>query len=74
MDIMRLFEGYKTLMAGIGLLALGVYQITQGEMDQGMRSIAEGLAVIGLGAKLERAAKASEVDAGLLSKAAAKQH
>jgi len=49
-----ILDGYKSWIAGIGLMALGVYMITQGDMQGGIAKIGEGLAVIGLAAKLEK--------------------
>ena len=46
--------GYKTYIAGIGMICLGIYQITQGEFDSGMKTIAEGLAVFGVRAAIEK--------------------
>lgn len=49
-------DGYKTLIAGIGLIALGVYEATQGNVDQGLTHMAGGLGLIGVGRKLDKAA------------------
>ena len=47
-------NGYKTYIAGIGLVGLGAYEISQGQTDQGIQHIAEGLAVFGIGHKIDK--------------------
>ena len=51
---MDLLTGYKAIIGGIGLIALGIYQMTQGEVEQGIQSIASGLGIIGIRAALDR--------------------
>lgn len=43
-----LLDGYKTYIAGIGLIALGVYQITQGQIEVGVQSIIAGLGMMAI--------------------------
>lgn len=38
----------KTIWGGVGLIALGVYHLTQGEVGEGARNILEGLTAIGI--------------------------
>jgi hypothetical protein len=47
-------NGYRTLIAGIGSAAWGIYLITQGQADTGAGYIVAGLAAIGIGGKLDR--------------------
>lgn len=47
-------SGYKTYIAGIGLIGLGAYEISQSQTDQGIQHVAEGLAVFGIGHKLDK--------------------
>ena len=49
-------DGYKTYLGGLGMIGLGVYQLSQGEIQAGLQSLAEGLAVIGIGHKIAKAA------------------
>jgi uncharacterized membrane protein YiaA len=41
-------EGYKTYIAALGLVCLGIYQLTQGETESGIKTIAQGLGLLGL--------------------------
>jgi hypothetical protein len=45
---MSFLSGYKTIIAAIGLLGLGVYQVSQGNTEAGFQSIAAALAAFGL--------------------------
>ena len=45
---MAFLDGYKTIVAGVGLIALGIYQLTQGQTEQGITTIAQGLAALGI--------------------------
>ena len=59
-------SGWKTWAAGIGTILLGVSQIvlalTKPEagtsMEAGLQTVLAGLAIIGIGAKIEKAGKA----------------
>lgn len=57
MNPMNWLTGYRTLIGGIGLIGLGVYQITDGQVEKGVESIGLGLAAIGIGGKLDKAVK-----------------
>lgn len=46
--------GLKTYLAGIGLIALGVYQITEGNVEDGHKTILEGLAIAGFRAAVAK--------------------
>jgi hypothetical protein len=47
--------GWKTYTAGGAAMVFGLYLILNGEMEQGVNLIIEGLAIIGIGHKLDRA-------------------
>ena len=47
-------KGWKTWLAAAGFAALGISQIVGGDMAGGIQRIVEGLAIIGLGHKLEK--------------------
>lgn len=64
MNPLTLLTGYRTLIAGIGLIGLGVYEMTEGKVDVGAAHIAEGLACIGFGGKLERVVDAMKSQTG----------
>lgn len=40
--------GSKTFWSGLGLIAFGIFNIVQGDVENGIRSIAEGFGFIGL--------------------------
>ena len=48
-------SGFKTYLAGLGLIGLGVYQITEGKLEEGIATISAGLAAIGIGHKMDKA-------------------
>ena len=52
--MLTFLSGFKTYIAGFGLIGLGIYQCTQGDLNAGLKSVSEGLAVIGLGHKLAK--------------------
>lgn len=54
MNLLAFLNGYKTFTAGIGFIGLGIYEVTQGNTDQGLAHMAEGVAVIGVGHKLDK--------------------
>ncbi len=43
-----MFSGYKTYSAAIGLICLGIYELTQGNYDAGLARIGEGVGLLGL--------------------------
>lgn len=47
-------SGWKTKLAGAASIGWGLYQIVEGRSDEGMRYVIEGLAVLGIGHKLDR--------------------
>jgi hypothetical protein len=49
---LKAFDGYRTYAAGVGLIGLGVYQLTQGDVDRGLASVMAGLAAFGVRAAL----------------------
>ncbi|MGY6214983.1 hypothetical protein ACW73L_07465 [Methylolobus aquaticus] len=48
--------GWKTYTAGGAAIVFGVYLILDGQPEQGANRIIEGLAIVGIGHKLDRAA------------------
>lgn len=48
------FNGAKTYVAAIGLVGLGVYQISQSQLATGVQTILAGLAALGLRHALEK--------------------
>lgn len=49
--------GWKTLTAAIGMALLGIVSIAEGNVENGVQQIVGGLALIGIGHKIEKAAK-----------------
>lgn len=49
--------GWKTYAAGAAAIGFGIYQLVNGEAEQGVNRIIEGLAIIGFGHKLDRIVK-----------------
>ena len=47
-------KGYKTWIAAIGTILLGISDLYENNYDLGMQKIMAGLALIGLGHKLEK--------------------
>ncbi|GIW83077.1 MAG: hypothetical protein KatS3mg105_4884 [Gemmatales bacterium] len=41
-----LFAGWKTYLTGIGLIGLGIYQLSTGALEAGLASMASGLGLI----------------------------
>jgi hypothetical protein len=46
--LMARLAGYKTYIAALGLLGLGVFQITQGQVNEGLASIGQAFVAAGL--------------------------
>ena len=46
--------GYKTWIAIAGFVCLAVYDIINGQVDQALTKIAAALALLGIGAKIEK--------------------
>lgn len=59
---LKFLEGYRTQIAGIGAISLGIYLITQGEATQGATAILTGLGALGLGGKLDQATEATNAN------------
>jgi hypothetical protein len=49
-------SGWKTLAGGLALMGLGAFMISQGQLESGAAKIAEGIALIGIGHKIEKGA------------------
>ena len=45
---MNALEGWKTYVAAAGLCGLGIYQITQGQIEAGLASLGQALGLFGL--------------------------
>lgn len=54
MRALEAVNGWKMYIAGFALIALGCYEISQGQVDNGATHIAAGLAAIGVGHKLDK--------------------
>lgn len=53
-------KGWKTWAAAIGLMALGAYEIkATGNVESGTQKILAGLAVIGIGHKIEKSGQST---------------
>ena len=50
-----MMKGWKTWLAAAGFAAVGVVQILSGDSVEGIQRLLEGLALIGLGHKLDKA-------------------
>ena len=48
MAIFSLLSGYKTYLAGVGLVGRGVYQVSQGQFATSIQSFLAALATVGL--------------------------
>ena len=47
-------KGWKTWLGSIGMIAVGVYEISEGQTESGVGKIAMGLGMIGIGHKVEK--------------------
>ena len=47
-------SGWKTVLAAIAAVSLGVYLLTQGKYEEGVASIIAGLALLGIGGKIDK--------------------
>jgi hypothetical protein len=52
-------NGYKSYIGAVGLIAYGVYQITQKQYDAAFASISAGVAALGLAHKGDKAIAAA---------------
>lgn len=41
-------DGYKTYLAALGLFGLALYQLSQGEIEAGVKTATQALAILGL--------------------------
>ena len=48
MNPLNFLEGSKTNIAAIGLIALGIYELTQGQLEKGIQDVMAGIGLIGL--------------------------
>lgn len=49
-----MFSGYRTYIAAAGLVGLGLYQLSQGQLDAAVQSFAQALGLFGLRAAVGR--------------------
>lgn len=49
-------KGWKTWASAVGAMALGVYEMTEGQIEAGIGHIALGCGLIGIGHKIEKTA------------------
>lgn len=49
-----MMSGWKTRAAGIASILWGIWSLIDGRQDDGVRYIVDGLAIIGIGHKLDR--------------------
>lgn len=54
---LEIMSGYRTYVAAVGAIALGIYLITQGQIEEGIASIVGGIGLLGLGGKSEKTDK-----------------
>lgn len=52
-----MMSGWKTWAAALMMVLVGLYQVREGDSGAGMARISEALAIVGIGHKLEKAAK-----------------
>lgn len=50
-----MMKGWKTWVAVAGFILLAVWQIAQGNVEQGLAHLAVALGLLGLGHKIEKA-------------------
>lgn len=49
---LKFLEGYRTYIGAVGLLALAVYLLTQGQYEQALTNLSLALAALGIGEKV----------------------
>ena len=54
----KLMGGWKTWVAALGTIALGIVEIANGDAESGITKLVAAFGLIGLGNKLDKAAKA----------------
>lgn len=55
MNPLSFLDGYKTYIAGVGLIGLALYQFSQGDYAKAAESALAGLAALGLRNAVEKA-------------------
>ena len=56
--ISKIMGGWKTWLAAIGTIALGIVEIAGGDAESGITKLVAAFGLIGIGNKLDKAAKA----------------
>ena len=46
--LLKFLSGKKTYLSALGFVAMGIFQITQGQNERGLESITAALTVVGL--------------------------
>lgn len=59
---LQFLAGYRTAIAGVGAIGLGIYLFTQGEATQGAAAVMAGLGALGLGGKLDESTAATNAN------------
>ena len=54
MKLLDVFKGYKTKVAGVGLLVLAVSELLDEKYEQAVEHILEGVGLLGISFKIER--------------------
>lgn len=52
--LLDLLPGYKTYLAGVGLIGLGLYQLSQGDIPSAIQSMTAGLGLLFVRRAVER--------------------
>ncbi len=54
MKFLDFFKGYKTKVAGVGLLVLAISELLDEKYEQALEHILEGVGLLGISFKIER--------------------
>lgn len=49
-----MLNGWKTYLAAVGMAALGIVAIAQGDIPSGVQQLVAALALVGIGHKIEK--------------------
>lgn len=58
--MMKWADGKKTILAGVGLLCLSVYQLTTGEYDKAAETFFAALGLLGIRHAVKKSAEAAK--------------
>jgi hypothetical protein len=62
---MEFLDGYRTYIAGIGFIGLGLYCLSQNDVEKGIAAISAGLGLIGHAGKQDKQVEATKASAVL---------